>query len=66
MFLKSYIFQKKFKIGIAVLEKIYYNSQVMFLHCMCGDDDRARATETREPCQAGNRAAISGAFGVLR
>ncbi len=26
----------------------------------------SRATEAREPCQAGNRAAISGVFGVLR
>nr|DAT52841.1 MAG TPA: hypothetical protein [Caudoviricetes sp.] len=25
---------------------------------------RSRATETREPCQAGNRAALSGAFRV--
>ena len=31
-----------------------------------GDEDRVRAIETREPCQMGNQAAISGAFDVLR
>ena len=30
-----------------------------------GDDDRARAIESREPCQMGNQAAISGFFDVL-
>ena len=60
------ILQKNFKIGIAVFCKIYYNNQEMLFHCIFGDDDRVRATETREPCQMGNQAAISGAFGVLR
>ncbi len=31
-----------------------------------GDENRARAIESREPCQMGNQAAISGYFDVLR
>ncbi len=30
-----------------------------------GDEDRARAIKSREPCQMGNQAAISGYFDVL-
>lgn len=33
---------------------------------LIGDDGRACAIKTREPCQMGNQAALSGDFNVLR